>query len=70
MLSIGDYLNMFWPDVKQALDIYESLKASLAEAGPQSKGLYWVLKSCNFTPLSNQLPSLTSFDLMSNTPSI
>ncbi|XP_072031507.1 LOW QUALITY PROTEIN: DIS3-like exonuclease 1 [Amphiura filiformis] len=38
VLSIGNYLNMFWPDLNQALDIYESLKASLAEVESQSKG--------------------------------
>ena len=38
VLSIGNYLSMFWPDFNQALDMYESLKASLAEVETQSKG--------------------------------
>lgn len=36
--AVGDYLSLFWPDLTQAQDILESVKASLAAAEEEEEG--------------------------------
>ena len=51
VLTVSDYLGMFWPDLTGALDIYESLKVTLSEAAAaegQSKGKLLLMIKCTY----------------------
>ena len=40
VMNIQKYLEVFWPGLTQAHDIYESLAASLADSGENKKGKF------------------------------
>jgi hypothetical protein len=41
VLGLENYMNNFWPDLKAAHDLFESLAASVQESKQKGRSIYW-----------------------------